>query len=141
MKHTLILVALLGMTGCSSLNQAGTASYSVKPFMAGDRPVCCEVTVNNGKEIASLDALVEKRGDDYTVHLVEHGVVAFEGQRIAAGAAKTAATSAAKAAAVGGLVVAAPILAPMAGAALAAPGLGAAAAGAGALAVGQQLAK
>lgn len=141
MKGLIPLAIVASLAGCASLNQAGTASYSVKPFMAGDKAVCCEVTVNNGKEIALLDATVIKRGDDYEVRLHEEGVVAFEGQRIAAGAARTAATSAAKAAAVGGLVIAAPVLAPAAGAALAAPGLGAAAAGAGALAVGQGLAK
>lgn len=142
MKRYLFPLMLLGMTGCASLNQAGTASYSVKPYTdAQGTTHCCEVTVNNGKEIKLLDATVEKRGDDYTVKLHEEGVAAFHGQEIAAGAAKTVTTDAVKAAAVGGLVVAAPVLGPMAGAALAAPGLGAAAAGAGALAVGQQLTK
>lgn len=143
MNYASLLAALLAvsLSGCASLNNAGTASYSVRPFMVGDKPICCEVTVNNGKEIAVLDATIIKRGNDYEVHLHEEGVVAFEGQRIAAGAAKTLAADTVKAAAIGGLVVAAPILAPAAGAALASPGLGAAAAGAGALAVGQQLAK
>lgn len=141
MKRAILALVVVALTGCASLQQAGTASYSVKPFMAGDKAMCCEVTVSNGKEIALLDATVVKHGDDYEVRLHEEGVVAFEGQRIAAGAAKTVAADAVKAAVVGGLVVAAPVLAPAAGAALAAPGLGAAAAGAGALAVGQQLAK
>lgn len=141
MKRAILFIVVLALTGCASLNQAGTASYSVKPFMAGDKAVCCEVTVSNGKEIALLDATVIKRGDDYEVRLHEEGVVAFDGQRIAAGAAKTLAADAVKAAAVGGLVLVAPVLAPAAGAMLAAPGLGAAAAGAGALAVGQELAK
>lgn len=141
MRRAIIAIVALALPGCASIQQAGTASYSVKPFMAGDQAVCCEVTVRNGKEIALLDATVIKRGDDYEVRLHEEGVVAFEGQRIAAGAARTMATSAAKAAAVGGLVLAAPILAPVAGAMLASPGIGAAAAGAGALAVGQELTK
>lgn len=141
MKRFLFPLIVLGMTGCASLNEAGTASYSMKPVLVNDKLVCCEVVINNGKEIKLLDATVEKHGDDYQVHLHEEGVTAFDGQRVAAGAAQSAAASAVKAAAVGGLVVAAPVLGPMAGAALAAPGLGAAAAGAGALAVGQQLAK
>lgn len=131
------MLALAALTGCASIDNAGTASYTVRPFMAGERALCCEVTINNGKEIALLDATIVKDGDNYRVHLHEEGVKAFEGQRIAARAVDTAAASAVKAAAVGGLVVAA----PLAGAALAAPGLGAAAVGAGALAVGQQLAQ
>lgn len=143
MTYTSLLAALLAVcvSGCASLNNAGTASYSVRPFMVGDKPICCEVQVSNGKEIALLDATVIKRGDDWEVRLHEEGVVAFEGQRIAAGAAKNLASTAVKAVAIGGLTVAAPILEPVAGAALASPGIGAAAAGAGALAVGQQLAK
>jgi hypothetical protein len=144
MKHSIhfaAAAALIISSGCTSLNNAGTASYSVKPFMAGDKAICCDVTVNNGKEIAVLDAHVVKQGDNYEVRLHEEGVVAFDGQRIAAGAAKSLASSAVKAVAIGGLTVAAPVLAPAAGAALASPGLGAAAVGAGAVTVGQELAK
>lgn len=128
----IILVIGLLLGGCTSLQQAGTASYSVKPFMAGDHAVCCEVTISNGKEIALLDATVIKRGDDYEVRLHEEGVVAFEGQRIAAGAAKSVTAAAAKAAAIGGAVLIAPIVAPAAGAALVSGTAGAAVVGAGA---------
>lgn len=141
MKYTILIMLLLALPGCTSLNNAGTASYSVKPFIVGDKAVCCDVTVNNGKEIALLDAHVIKRGEDYEVHLHEEGVVAFDGQRIAAGAAKNLAANAVKAVALAGLAVAAPVVAPVVGAALASPGLGAAAAGAGALAAGQKLAE
>lgn len=122
---------LLALAGCASLNEAGTARYSVKPFMAGDKAVCCEVTVANGKEIRLLDATVEKRGDDYTVKLHEEGVTAFDGQRIAAGAAQTAAADVVKAAAIGGGVLIAPVVAPAVGAALMSGTAGAAAAGIG----------
>lgn len=128
----IILVIGLLLGGCTSLQQAGTASYSVKPFMVGDQAVCCEVTISNGKEIALLDATVIKRGDDYEVRLHEEGVVAFEGQRIAAGAAKSVTAAAAKAAAIGGAVLIAPIVAPAAGAALVSGTAGAAVVGAGA---------
>ena len=136
----LLVGGLLALGGCASLDQAGTASYSMKPVLVDDKLVCCEVMIVNGKEIALLDATMIRRGDDYEVRLHEEGVVAFDGQRIAAGAARSMAASAVKAAAVGGLAIAAPVLAPAAGAMLAAPGLGAAAAGAGALAIGQELA-
>jgi hypothetical protein len=118
--------------GCASLQQAGTASYSMKPVLVNDKLVCCEVMINNGKQYASLDATLVKTGDDYTVTLSERGVEAFRGQEIAAGAAKSAASVATKAVAIGGAVLIAPLAAPAIGAMLAAPGLGAAAAGVGA---------
>jgi hypothetical protein len=74
-----------------------------------------EVTVNNGKQYASLDARIEKRGEDYTVELKERGVEAFRGQQIAAGAATATAATAAKAAA--GVLVA-PAAAALGGAAI-----------------------
>lgn len=131
MKYATLLAALLALflQGCTSLNSAGTASYTVKPFMVGDRAVCCEITIHNGKEIALLDATVIKKGDDYTVRLYEEGVVAFEGQRVAAGAAKTAASAAVKAAAIAGAVVAAPVIGAVAGTAAASGTAGAVAVG------------
>lgn len=143
MKASMIAVLLIAVavTGCASLNQAGTSSLSITPVMVNNKPQGWALDVKDGKQYASIDVSATKTGDDYSLHLSARGVEAFKGQEIAAGAAKTAATDAVKAAAVGGLVVAAPVLGPMAGAALAEPGLGAAAAGAGALAVGQQLAK
>lgn len=137
----LLGIVSLNLIGCASLNQAGTASYSMKPVLINDKLVCCEVMINNGKQYASLDATLIKTGDDYTVTLSERGVEAFRGQEIAAGAAASAGKTALKAAAIGGAVLIAPIAAPAIGAALAAPGLGAAAVGAGALAVGQELSK
>lgn len=125
MKRGLVMVALLGMTGCASLNHAGTASYSMKPVLVNDKLVCCEVTINNGKEFALLDATVIKRGDDYEVRLHEEGVAAFDGQHLAS-------DTAAKAATLGAAVLIAPVAAPAIGAMLAAPGLGTAAAGVGA---------
>lgn len=86
------------VSGCTSLDSAGVASYTVKPALIEGRAVCCEVTVHNGKQYASLDARIEKRGDDYTVELKERGVEAFKGQQIAAAAATATASTAAKAA-------------------------------------------
>lgn len=84
----LILIAALAMSGCASLQSAGVAEYSVRPVVVGLQIVCCEVMVRNGKEIALVKAHIEKSGDNYTVDLEERGVVAFQGQSIAAGAAK-----------------------------------------------------
>lgn len=126
------LLAIIAMSGCASVQNAGTASYSVRPFMSGDKAICCEVMVNNGKEIAVVDARVIMKGSDVEVRLYQEGVVAFEGQRIAAGAVKTLAEDAVRAAAIGGLTFTAPMLAPALGASLAAPGLPAAATGAAA---------
>ena len=137
----LLGIISLSLTGCASLNQAGTASYTIKPMLIDGRTVCCEVAVVNGKQYASLDAMLIKSGDDYTVTLSERGVEAFRGQEIAAGAAASAGKAALKAAAIGGAVLIAPLAVPAIGAMLAAPGIGAAAVGAGALAVGQGMAK
>ena len=134
MTRSAILVALLALSGCTSLQYAGTASYSVKPIVdAKGNVICCAVDVKNGKEIANLEAHVQKQGDNYTVDLKEQGVAAFAGQAIAAGATKEAIDAAVKAALAIALAPVLPALAP----ALAAPGLGAAAAG-GAAVLGAQ---
>ncbi|MBK8893736.1 MAG: hypothetical protein IPN64_06670 [Propionivibrio sp.] len=88
------------------------------------------MTVKNGKEIAFLDAHIEKRGDDYTVDLKERGVKAFEGQAISAAAMGAVLTSVQRAALASALLPLMPALLPAAGAALASPGIGAAAVGA-----------
>lgn len=141
MKSLLIITAALLLASCASLQGAGSARYSIKPMLLDGKAVCCEVAISNGKEYASLDAMVMRQGDTYTVQLSERGVQAFRGQEIAAGAGKQLASSAAKAGAAAALVPVLPGLAPAIGAALASPGIGAAAVGAGALAVGQGLAK
>jgi hypothetical protein len=104
----------------------------MKPVLVNDKLVCCEVTINNGKQYASLDATLVKSGDDYTVTLSERGVEAFRGQEIAAGAAKSVAGVAGKAVAIGGAVLIAPLAAPAVGAALLSGTAGAAAVGVGA---------
>ena len=142
MKHLLIIAALLALAGCASLDHAGTAAYDVRPFVdAAGAPHCCEVSVRNGKEIASLKARIEKRGDDYIVEPEPQGVQAFAGQAIAAGAQRAALDAAARAAVASALAPVLPALVPAAGAALASGGLPAAAAGAGAVIVGQEIAK
>jgi hypothetical protein len=137
-----IPVLVLSLSGCASLQEAGSARYEVKPFtdeLTGNQ-VCCSVTVHNGKEIASLDAQITRGADGaVTVHLIENGVAAFQGQAIAAGAAQDAINAAAKAAVATALAPILPTLVPAAGAALASPGLGAAAVGAGGVLGAQQL--
>lgn len=140
--HYLMCAALLALVGCASLNNAGTAEYQVRPFIdAAGAPHCCEVSVKNGKEIASVKARIEKRGDDYTVEIEQQGVQAFAGQAIVAGATKDALDAAARAAVASTLAPLLPALVPAAGAALASGGLPAAAVGAGAVVVGQEVAK
>lgn len=129
----LAAVALL-LPGCASLQYAGVASYTVKPFAdKGGNVLCCEVAVQNGKEIANLEAHIVKTPDGgYTVDLKEVGVAAFKGQEIVAGATKEAVADAVKVGVAAALAPVIPALLPAAGAALSAPGLGAAAVGAGA---------
>jgi len=131
MKRFFAIALIVSLAGCASLNNAGTAEYTVRPFLDQSGGVhCCEVRVVNGKEIASLDAHISKEGDNYTVDLKERGVQAFGGQAIAAGATESAIAAAAKAAAAAALTPVIPLLLPAAGTALAAPGIGAAAVGA-----------
>ena len=82
MWKTLIIACVLGLlAGCASLNNAGTAKYSVEPIITDSGPICCRVLVENGKEYASLKAHVERRADgSYVVDLDEKTVKAFEGQ-------------------------------------------------------------
>ncbi len=96
-KGGALLVALM-LAGCASLQYAGTASYSVKPFEVAGQPVCCEVSIFNGKEIASLDAVIKKSGADYEVVLSQRGIKAFEGQAISAQAMEASINAAVKAA-------------------------------------------
>jgi hypothetical protein len=137
MKRSIVLVIAclfaVVLSGCASLNNAGTAEYSVKPFTDSAGAItCCEVSVKNGKEIASLEAHISKQGDNYTVDLKEQGVMAFQGQQIAAGATQSAIDAAARIAVAAALAPIMPSLLPAAGAALASPGIGAAALGAAA---------
>lgn len=110
----LSIIALVSLAGCASVQNAGTAEYTVRPFLgAGGSVHCCEIRVVNGKEIAQLEAHVSKQGDNYTVDLKEQGVIAFEGQRIAAGALQAAIDAAVKAAVAATATNLTPTLAPM----------------------------
>ena len=112
MKKTLIVLSVLALTGCASIQNAGTAEYTVRPFKDSlGGVVCCEVQVRNGKEIANLEAHISKQGDNYTVDLKEQGVAAFKGQELNAGVIKAAVDAAVKA-------TLAPLLPGMAGPAL-----------------------
>jgi len=73
---------------------------------------------------------VTKDGDKYQVDLVEQGVVAFEGQRIAAGAAQGIVDQAAKAAVAAALAPILPSLAPAVGALISSGATGAVVGGA-----------
>ena len=131
---SILVLSVVTLTGCASLQYAGNASYSVRPFIGTNgEQICCQVDVRNGKEIAFLEAHIAKSGDDFTVDLKEQGVAAFQGQAISAGATQAAIKSAAEAAAAAALAPVLPLLVPAAGAALATPGIGAAAVGAGAV--------
>lgn len=113
--RTLIAAVLLLLPGCASLNNAGLAVYTVEPFEVDGKTLCCKVSITNGKQIASLDAHIEKRGDDYTVDLKQRGIEAFKGQEIAATAATGATSTVAKAA---GAVLMAPAVVEVGAAAI-----------------------
>jgi hypothetical protein len=73
MKRTLIAVSVISLLyGC-----AGIATYSIQPYeTSAGLQACCKVTITNGKDIANVSAHFTKTGDDYTVDLIETGVVA-----------------------------------------------------------------
>lgn len=104
---TLIIALALALTGCASLQNAGMAEYSVKPMVIDKQTVCCEVTIKNGKEYASLKAKVIKKGDDYSVELEEVTVQAFAGQ---ARTAEVVGKTVEAAASLGTSVLAAPVV-------------------------------
>lgn len=83
MKYIICLLAIL-VSGCSSLNNAGSAKYSIEPIVTESNAViCCRVSIENGKEYATLKAHVERKEDgSYVVDLDERTVKAFEGQEI-----------------------------------------------------------
>lgn len=123
MKKLLLLIPLLLLAGCASLRYSGIAEYSLTPVFSGPQHTFegYGLQVVNGKEIASVQASMVKKGNDYTITLKELGVKAFQGQAIAADAASTLGANAVKAALIGGGVM----IAPVAGAAIASGPLGA----------------
>ena len=104
---TLIIALALALTGCASLQHAGLAEYTLKPMVIEKQTVCCEVTIKNGKEYASLKAKVIKKGDDYSVELEEVTVQAFAGQ---ARTAEVVGKTVEAAASLGTSVLAAPVV-------------------------------
>ena len=56
-KIYLALIALL-ITACS-----GTSAYTVKPIIIDGKKYCCELDVNNSKDIDSIDASFEQKAD------------------------------------------------------------------------------
>lgn len=141
MKYMLIVIAL-ALTGCQSLGMAGSSAYQIRQITDANGKTGFDINVKNGKEVASVKAHLEKRGDDITVDLEETGVAAFAGQQISADALKITIEQAAKVAAAAAVAAAMPAALPLVGSALAGGGLPSALVGAGgALAVERALAK
>lgn len=86
MNQVYIIAALIGLTGCSSLQNAGTVSYKIKPLPDGS---CCEVSIENGKEYVRHQVFIMKRGDDYTVAIDGQGIEAFQGQAASSSAVQS----------------------------------------------------
>lgn len=110
---TLIICAYLLTAGCASLQNAGSAHYTMTQGADANGNPTFNLDVQNGKEIATVKAHIARDGDKVTADLEEQGVAAFEGQRIAADAFKSAVAEATKAAVVA-IVAAIPGLAPAA---------------------------
>lgn len=81
MRALIILAFSLFLSACGVLQTAGLAEYTFRPMVIDKQTICCEVTIKNGKEYASLKAKVQKTGNDYSVELDEQTVQAFAGQK------------------------------------------------------------
>ena len=84
MKTHVLMCLALNLAGCSSLQNAGVSTYSVKPFKVNDEVLCCEVAIASGREIGKLKARIEKKGADFVAEVEIDGVKAFEGQALSA---------------------------------------------------------
>lgn len=141
MKY-LILIAVALLTGCASLDMAGSSAYTLKQSSDEYGRPEFALVVKSGKEVAQVKARLEKDGDKIIVDLEETGVAAFRGQEISADAMKIGMEQAAKAAVAAALAYGSAGAIPVIGDALNSGGLGAAVVGAGgALAVQKALAK
>jgi len=135
MKYIILIIAL-ALTGCASLQNAGNANYQLRQITDSNGKTGFDISVRNGKEIASVKVHLEKDGEKITVDLEETGVAAFAGQKISADALKLTIEQAAKVAAAAAVAAAMPAALPLVGSALAGGGLPAALiGGGGALAV------
>lgn len=138
----ILMVVVLALTGCSSLQYAGNSSYQLRQVMDANGRTGFDISVKNGKEIASVEVHLEKDGEKVIIDLRETGVAAFAGQKISADALKLTIEQAAKVAAAAAVAAAMPAALPLVGSALAGGGLPAAlVGGGGALAVEHALAK
>ena len=141
MKY-IVLVAIIALTGCQSLQYAGSSSYQIRQITDANGKAGFDISVKNGKEVASVKAHLVKDGERIEIDLEETGVAAFAGQQIAAGAIKIAAEQAAKAAVAAALGMATGGALPAVASALEGGGLPAAVVGAGgALVVRKALSK
>jgi len=114
MKKTLMFALLAALSGCASLQNAGTEKYSIEPFTdEAGKVSCCKMVFENGKEIKWMKASVRKFGNDFSMDIEQRGVTAFEGQATAASAERSALDAAGR--------VAAAVLAPVTSTNLLAP--------------------
>jgi hypothetical protein len=141
MKYFILIIAL-ALTGCQSLQYAGSSAYSIRQITDSNGKTGFDINVRNGKEVASVTAHLEKDGEKIVIDLQETGVAAFAGQKISADALKLTIEQAAKVAAAAAVAAAMPAALPLVGGALAGGGLPAAlVGGGGALAVEHALNK
>ncbi len=84
-KSAATLVALVALSGCASLENAGHDSYTLRSFttelgMAG----CCELHVQSGKEYTGRTISFQSNGANTVLQVQEGASKAFKGQAISA---------------------------------------------------------
>src|SRR5574340_542836 len=105
MKY-IALIAIVLLTGCTSLQYAGASKYQMRQFTDENGKPGFEMLIWNGKQVRNVVATLKKSGDDIEVSLNEMDVEAFAGQQISADALKITAEQTAKAAVAAALGVA-----------------------------------
>jgi hypothetical protein len=86
-KHSITIAlaaaASLGLAGCTSLTQAGHASYTVRSFTGPNgQPSCCELQVSDGKEFEGRRIQFQTTGGAAALVVQEGDSKAFKGQAI-----------------------------------------------------------
>jgi hypothetical protein len=135
MKY-LALIAIVLLTGCTSLRMAGSSSYSLEQFTDKNGRPGFRLEVLSGKEASEVEARFVKDGEKFDAYIKETGVLAFRGQEISMQATKIAVEQAEKAAAAAALAVAMPAAIPAIGGIVSGGGIGAGLLGAGVGAAG-----
>lgn len=85
MKSAFLVLLLLALTGCATIDNAGHSAYSATAVKdAAGKVVGYDFAVKDGKEYSARQIQFQAKGDSVTITIVEGESKAFRGQGIAA---------------------------------------------------------